>query len=41
MLLQFGGTALTSGVEGSVVTMATPIFVFLFGNNGFIIIFSK
>ena len=27
MLLQFGGTALTSGVEGSVVTMATPIFV--------------
>ncbi len=31
MLLQFGGTALTSGVEGSVVTMATPIFVLLFG----------
>lgn len=31
MLLQFGGTALTSGVEGSVVTMATPVFVLLFG----------
>jgi drug/metabolite transporter (DMT)-like permease len=31
MLLQFGGTALTSGVEGSVVTMATPIFVLLLG----------
>ena len=31
MLLQFGGTALTSGVEGSVVTMATPIFVLIFG----------
>jgi drug/metabolite transporter (DMT)-like permease len=31
MLLQFVGTALTSGVEGSVVTMATPIFVLLFG----------
>ena len=31
MLLQFGGTALTSAVEGSVVTMATPVFVLLFG----------
>ncbi|MEY4388838.1 MAG: hypothetical protein RLZZ432_557 [Chloroflexota bacterium] len=31
MLLQFGGTALTSGVEGSVVTMSTPVFVLLFG----------
>lgn len=33
MLLQFAGTALTSGVEGSVVTMATPIFVLLFGRS--------
>ena len=31
MLLQFGGTALTSAVEGSVVTMATPVFVLIFG----------
>jgi drug/metabolite transporter (DMT)-like permease len=31
MLLQFGGTALTSAVEGSVVTMATPVFVLVFG----------
>jgi drug/metabolite transporter (DMT)-like permease len=31
MLMQFGGTALTSGVEGSVVTMSTPVFVLLFG----------
>lgn len=31
MLLQFEGTARTSGVEGSIVTMSTPIFVLLFG----------
>ncbi|NDC76063.1 DMT family transporter [bacterium] len=31
ILLQFGGTALTSAVEGSVVTMATPVFVLIFG----------
>jgi hypothetical protein len=31
MLMQFGGTSLTSGVEGSVVTMSTPVFVLLFG----------
>ena len=31
MLLQFGGTALTSAVEGSIVTMATPVFVLIFG----------
>ena len=30
-LLQFGGTALTSAVEGSIVTMATPVFVLVFG----------
>ena len=32
MLLQFGGTSLTSGVEGAVVTMSTPVFVLLFGH---------
>jgi drug/metabolite transporter (DMT)-like permease len=31
ILLQFAGTALTSAVEGSVVTMATPVFVLIFG----------
>jgi len=31
ILMQFGGTALTSAVEGSVVTMATPVFVLIFG----------
>jgi len=31
ILLQFGGTSLTSAVEGSVVTMATPVFVLIFG----------
>ena len=31
MLLQFEGTARTSGVEGSIVTMSTPVFVLLFG----------
>lgn len=31
ILLQFAGTALTSAVEGAVVTMATPIFVLIFG----------
>lgn len=31
MLFQFEGTARTSGVEGSIVTMSTPIFVLLFG----------
>ena len=32
ILLQFAGTALTSAVEGSVVTMATPVFVLIFGS---------
>jgi drug/metabolite transporter (DMT)-like permease len=31
ILLQFAGTALTSAVEGSIVTMATPVFVLIFG----------
>jgi len=31
ILLQFAGTALTSAVEGSVATMATPVFVLIFG----------
>jgi len=31
ILLQFGGTSLTSAVDGSVVTMATPVFVLIFG----------
>ena len=31
ILMQFGGTSLTSAVEGSVVTMATPVFVLIFG----------